>query len=205
MEVKEILAKNLIKYRKNSNLTQAELAEKLNYSDKAVSKWERGESFPDLAVLKQIANFYGITIDALLEEPNTPVVQPIIEKLRTKRTIFCLCCLGLVFLVAICGFAFINILFPSVEATYLSFIYAMPITAIVLIVFNCKWKKGLTISILVSILVWTALLAIYLTLTEALANPPSKLWEIFLIGAVLQVLIIFWSIYKKVKAKQPKK
>ena len=42
MDIKLNLAENLVKYRKHFNLTQAELAEKLNYSDKAVSKWERG-------------------------------------------------------------------------------------------------------------------------------------------------------------------
>ena len=72
MDIKENLAENLISYRKAANLTQAELAEKLNYSDKAVSKWERGESFPDLYVLKQIADFYGVTIDTLINEPKKP-------------------------------------------------------------------------------------------------------------------------------------
>ena len=70
MDIKENLAQNLAYYRKGVALTQAELAEKLNYSDKAVSKWERGESVPDLYVLKQLADFYGVTIDSLISEPN---------------------------------------------------------------------------------------------------------------------------------------
>jgi len=80
MDVKENLAKNLIKYRKSKNLTQAELAEKLNYSDKAVSKWERGESFPDLSVLKQIADFYGVSVDTLLSDPSSAEIKPQKEK-----------------------------------------------------------------------------------------------------------------------------
>ena len=63
MDIKENLANNIASHRKALKLTQAELAQKLNYSDKAVSKWERGEAVPDLVVLKQIADFFGI--DAL--------------------------------------------------------------------------------------------------------------------------------------------
>ena len=70
MDIKENLSQNLIKFRKASGLTQIELAEKLNYSDKAVSKWERGESIPDLSVLKNIADLYGVTIDTLISPPS---------------------------------------------------------------------------------------------------------------------------------------
>ena len=68
MELKMIVAKNLVELRKNAKLTQIELAEKLNYSDKAVSKWERGESLPDVETLKRIAELYDVSVDALLKE-----------------------------------------------------------------------------------------------------------------------------------------
>ena len=54
--VRSIIASNLTKYRKNLGLTQLELAEKLNYSDKTLSKWERGESIPDIVTLKQLSS-----------------------------------------------------------------------------------------------------------------------------------------------------
>lgn len=63
---KRVVAENLTALRKSHGYTQAQLAEQLHYSDKAVSKWERGESMPDLAVMKQLADFYGILIDDLL-------------------------------------------------------------------------------------------------------------------------------------------
>ena len=66
---KQTVAGNLAALRKARQLTQAQLAEQLHYSDKAVSKWERGESLPDLAVMKQLADFYGILIDDLLLTP----------------------------------------------------------------------------------------------------------------------------------------
>ena len=65
-DVRQIIAENLIELRKVNKLTQLELAEKLNYSDKAISKWERGESLPDVEILCQIAELYGVSLDYLV-------------------------------------------------------------------------------------------------------------------------------------------
>lgn len=202
MDIKENLAKNLIRYRKALNLTQVELAEKLNYSDKAVSKWERGESFPDLYVLKQIADFYEVTIDTLISEPKEILKTRPKKKIETKRAIISLCSVGLVWLVAICSFAFMNIIFPNIDEhwhSWLSFIYALPVTAIVLLVLTSVWKKKITAAVIISFLVWTVILSLYLTLLYALPTPPAHLWEIFLIGIPLQLLVVFWSIYRKIR------
>ena len=64
-----MIGKNLQILRKKNSLTQAELAEKLNYSDKAISKWEKGESMPDIMLLPELCQILGITADALLEVP----------------------------------------------------------------------------------------------------------------------------------------
>ena len=76
-DIKEIVASNLVKYRKEANLTQSQLAEKINYTDKAISKWERGESLPDIYVLKMLADIYKIDVSALLREKTR------VEKLKT--------------------------------------------------------------------------------------------------------------------------
>ena len=67
-ELKVTIANNIANLRKLNGITQSDLAQKLNYSDKAVSKWERGESLPDICVLKQIADSFGVTVDYLLDE-----------------------------------------------------------------------------------------------------------------------------------------
>src|SRR5690606_37404500 len=72
IELGRILAENITYYRKKLNLTQLELAEKLNYSDKSVSKWERAEGIPDVFVLKELSVFFGITIDTLLSKRKKP-------------------------------------------------------------------------------------------------------------------------------------
>ena len=72
-ELREIVTTNLINYRKANNYTQAVLAEKINYSDKAISKWERGESLPDLYTLALLADLYGITIGDLTTKHEKPI------------------------------------------------------------------------------------------------------------------------------------
>ncbi len=202
MDIKENLSKNLIKYRKSLGLTQAELAEKLNYSDKAVSKWERGESFPDLYVLKQIADFYEVTIDTLIDEPKDLRIIKNQPFAKTKQSIISICSIGLVWLVAICCFAFIDIIFTSLTSTWIFFIYAIPVSFIILVVFSLVWKRHVSSAIYISFLIWTVILSIYLSCIIYIPNPPPQLWELFLIGIPLQLLVIFWSIYRKIKRGQ---
>ncbi len=198
MDIKENLAQNLINYRKSLNLTQAELADKLNYTDKAVSKWERGESVPDLSVLKQIADFYGITIDTLISEPKAEKPKPV-KNISRKRLVIVLCSAGLVWLVATFYYCFATLIFPNVKENWMAFIYAVPITLIVVLVFTSVWGKTLGNAIVTSLLIWTLILAVYLTLYFLLSDPPSTLWTVFILGIPLQVLTVLWFTYKKVK------
>lgn len=62
------LSKTLVTMRKSRGITQKSLASELNYSDKVISKWERGESLPDIYALKRLATFYNITLDDLVTD-----------------------------------------------------------------------------------------------------------------------------------------
>ena len=80
--LRKTVAKNIAQYRKAHHDTQLDLATKLNYSDKSVSKWERGESLPDVYILSQIAELYGVSVDFLLGLPEAryhraDMLQPI--------------------------------------------------------------------------------------------------------------------------------
>ena len=68
-DFKKIVVENLIYYRKLNKLTQLQLAEKLNYSDKAISKWERCECYPDIIFLPGLARLLECTTDDFFEEP----------------------------------------------------------------------------------------------------------------------------------------
>ena len=197
-DIKCNLATNIARYRKAYNLTQAQLAEKLNYSDKAVSKWERAESVPDLAVLKIIADLFHVKIDTLLEEPKHDKNKGI-KNISKRRLFICLGAVAFVWLIAICCFAFIDIIIPWIHPTWLFFIYAIPVSLVVVFILTSVWGKTLTNMILVSLFFWSLLTSIFLTLIHVLPYVPHNLWEIFLIGLPLQGLTVFGFLYKKTK------
>ncbi len=75
-DLKLISASNIIRLRQGAGLTQAELGAKLNYSDKSISKWERGEAIPDAYVLTQLAGIFDVTVDYLLSSHDAWEGQP---------------------------------------------------------------------------------------------------------------------------------
>lgn len=198
MDIKENLANNLAYFRKQLNITQAELAQKLNYSDKAVSKWERGESVPDLYVLKGLADFYGVTIDTLISEPKKKPINPI-KNINKKRLLFSCCATVLVWIIAVCLHTFSSILLPFIDNTWIIYIYAITINLAVLLVLSSVWRKNIVNMILTSIFLWLLITTIYITLFYALIVVPTNLWQIFLIGIPVQCLILFYFFYKRVK------
>lgn len=186
-EFKKIVADNLIKYRKASNLTQLELAEKLNYSDKAVSKWERGESIPDAWVLKEIAEIYSISVDDLLSKTQKPAKVPfsIKKAFKNKRMIITLLSAGLVWLVACIAFVVLQFTNHG-DIAYLSFIYAIPLSSIVCLVFSSMWAKKWVSGIFTTVIIWGSFLSIFLSINK------TNFWIIFIIAIPLQVLTVLW-------------
>lgn len=125
-DLKQTIANNITELRKASQLTQLELAERLNYSDKAISKWERAESIPDVVVLKQIADIFGVTVDYLLqEEHNEHAVERVSEKVfKTKkrnRLIVTLLANSLVWLIATMVFVYLGIYTEKIHNLWINF------------------------------------------------------------------------------------
>lgn len=190
-ELKPVIANNIIDLRKSMHWTQAELAQKLNYSDKAVSKWERAESVPDVTVLKSIADLFHVTIDYLMEADHTEkeVKSQTISKLqRRNHFIIALLSASLVFLIA--TIIFVVLLVCPVKSDFrpwMVYIYALPIALIVLLVFNSLWGKRAANFVIITVLVWVTLLAIYLTFLS------QNIWLVFTIGIPSQIIILLWS------------
>lgn len=180
-ELKNVIADNLIGLRKANKLTQLELAEKLNYSDKAISKWERGESLPDIVILKQLADMYKVSVDYILiehsEEAKAKYHMPRPE-LNNKLIITLLAFLSVWILAAIL-FANSKILFD--EYYWRIWIWALPASSVILLVFSSIWGKKSHIIASVSLLIWTALLVAYLQLLQ------YNLWSLFLLGIPAQL------------------
>ena len=165
----ELLAKNLAFYRKASGLTQLELAEKFNYSDKSVSKWERGEGFPDVFVLKSLADFYGISVDDFYLEEKKKIASQ--NHSLTKQVYIKLLSVGIGWLVTL--MAFFGLTFLPPEATFqpwLNFVYGTLITGIILLVWDFIYHHRLLRVFDTSIVIWTALLSLYLTILVVLGR-----------------------------------
>ncbi len=207
---KKIVANNLVKYRKGANLTQIELAEKLNYSDKAVSKWERGENVPDAYVLKLLAELYGISIDDFFadgKQKNEKLPFSLKRAFKNKHVIITLLSAGLVWLLA--SIAFVILEFTKLNNySYLAFIYAIPVSSIVCLVLSSIWAKKWVSGIFATITIWTIFLSIFLSIQV------NNLWLIFIIAIPIQILVILWYFLikenKKIKwhlrwTKKPKK
>lgn len=187
-DLREIVAKNLVECRKGAGLTQLQLAEKLNYSDKAVSKWERGESLPDIAVLCELAELYGITLDYLVREHTRKPSVGRTKKLR-RAIVSVMSCL-LVWVVATAIYSVLNICGAKGEL-WLAFIWALPATSVICVVFSCVWGNRYHRAISVSALIWLLALALFLTVSV------RNMWLVFVVSVPVQALAVFWFILRK--------
>ena len=194
-ELRKIIGDNLAELRKRKGLTQLELAEKFNYTDRAVSKWENGDTLPDVEVLYQLCEFYGVTLDYLTHEDNARFVKDETPQLSmvNKISIFALTiCIVWVFATAI----FVISLLRHVTPLWQAFIWAVPLSCLASLVFNRRvLKKRIGYFIIWSIFIWSLITAVYLSL------PDYNVWPIFLIGAPAQATLFFW-LNIKIKPKK---
>ena len=181
----EIIGKKLLYLRKRNKLTQAELAEKLSYSDKAISKWEKGESLPSVEVFYKISKLYGVSLDYIIgDEVVTP--QPIKndDKKRIYVSITNLAVVG-VWFVALLLFVIFDIFTHTSQ--WMLFGWAVPTTCVVAIIFDCIWHKRKGLFLLLSVLVWSLLICF------ALQFLSINIWKILFIGIPLQIAILIMS------------
>ncbi len=203
-DINQNIARNLLKLRKNAKLTQVELAEKFNYSDKSVSKWEKGESMPSVEVLKELANFYGTTLDALtkdedvLEQKSIEPVSLSKDKMFPMRPIITLLAVSAVWLCATIAFAIVKIV-AEINFWYV-FLWAVPLSCVVLIVFTSIWStKKRYLFIEMTILLWSLIVCIHIQFLK------FNLWPLYIVGIPLQIAIILWGALVKKKPNKKRK
>ena len=204
-KLKKQIGANIASYRKSFAMTQAGLAEKLNYSDKAVSKWERGESAPDVPTLVQLADLFDVTVNDLLVDPNAlpetvgagqrvmeKAVEKTLKRKADKRTILQLSSV-LTWFVALLLFVILSSL--DVPKSWLAFFYAVPADAIVMLSLRSAWKDFRWNRVLISAIMWGGLISLYVTLLVFLQQ---NLWKLFLLGIPGQAAILLWfRLYRK--------
>ena len=189
--VKENIAKNIARLRTENGMTQPELAEKLNYTDKSVSKWEHGIATPPIDVLKEIADIFGVTVDDMLKDLSDEYYDKIYTAKENKpnKIIITLLAVSLVWLIAIVLYVYGKTL--AGQNMWQIYVYAVPATCVVLLVFNCLWGKRALTFVIISALVWSILTCIYI------AFLPFNPWAVFFIGIPLQIATILWSQLKR--------
>ena len=205
--LKDRIGANIAMQRKRVGLTQAGLAEKLNYSDKAISKWERGESMPDVLTLMQLAQLFDISVGDLLEDPNqlpgnpgklekamTQVSEKALKRKANKNVILGLST-TLVWFIALLVFVVISSF--DLPNSWISFFYAVPVNAIVLLSLRSAWRDFRWNRGLISVIVWGFLVSIYVSLLVFLR---FNMWRIFLLGIPGEIAIMLWfRLFRPVK------
>ena len=213
-EFRKKIGTNISYYRKANGMTQSVLAEKLNYSDKAVSKWERGESVPDVMTLVQLSELFDISVNDLLLDPNElpenpgrvervmgAAVEKTLKRKANKSIILMLSSL-LVWSVALLIFVVLSML--DVPKSWLAFFYAVPADAIVMLSLRSAWKDFRWNRALISIIMWGGLLSLFTSFVVLVdATLWTRLWRVFLLGVPGQAAILLWfEIYRKPKKEK---
>lgn len=204
-ELRDVVAKNISELRQKNEMTQLGLAQKLNYSDKAISKWERGESFPDIFMLKRIADLFGVSVDYLFREDHSETVKRdalIAKTVRRNRIIISFLANMLIWLIATVAFVIVGLVHPNaLLPEWMVFVYALPLSAVVTLVFNSIWGRPKLNYLIITFMTWVILLAFYMTYLTVL---DLNIWIIFVIGIPVQIIIALWAGINNPKIKEKK-
>ncbi|MEG1582150.1 MAG: helix-turn-helix transcriptional regulator [Clostridia bacterium] len=194
-KIKEIIKENLVFIRKTRKITQIELAEKINYSDKAISRWENGEVTPDVETLNKLSEIYNVPLTYFFEkhEKIDNLIQAKKYQIGNKLAITLLSILCIWFIVTL---IFINLQSIAGINAWIVFVWAVPASCIVALVFNSIWGFRKWRFLIISLLIWTTLTAIYLQFL------PSNLYLLFILGVPMQAATILWACMKPSPAKK---
>lgn len=197
-DIKSIIAKNLTELRKKNNLTQNDLARKINYSDNAISRWEHGEVTPSIETLQQLAKLYKVPLRSIIEDNAVEAQDYSFKKQQMNRLAYILISVSAVWLIAVitfmCSLLIFNYNFWKV------FLWAIPVATLVMYPFHKYWGRHIYKFVILSIFLWTLLACVFIqfyTLT-------NWMWLVFIIGAPIQVALAIWA-FVKPKPKNPKK
>lgn len=193
--IKLIVGENLSQLRKNKKITQLELAEMFNYSDKAISKWEHGDTLPSIETLYELCNFYGVTLDYLTHKGDESSKKEFIkrnDKTEYKHKIIITSLLiSFVWILATIIYIYLYIDAPHISF-YQVFLWAVPISSLVLIGMNALHMKDKRISFWsLSVFIWSLIISSYVQFIQY--NP----WPIFILIVPIQISLILWTNLKK--------
>lgn len=186
--ITQYLSDNIAYYRKKMALTQLELAAKLNYSDKSISKWERGEGVPDIFVIKELSSFFGVSIDHLVSKRKNRF------SLFKYRYVLAYFYASIVWLIAGIGFGILSLLDTGYAEWHL-LIYAIPLSSLVLLWFFIFWRQLRFIGIYFTTFIWSLALSVTLAISDL-----GNFWVyVITLPVYLFVIFLLYIIYKRKK------
>ena len=185
-EIRNNFAKNLYALRKSKKLSQAQLAEQLNYTHKAVSKWENKETIPDIVTLEAIASFFDITIDELISD------KDVVKISNKKRTHIRITISSIAICFVVTGIIYLALVLSNIPKSYIALPFALLTGGIVFVVFAALWFKRYSVFLATSIIVWSSALIITLFMDF------SYFWIVLIIAAVINLAFYpFFKIFNK--------
>lgn len=190
-DIREIIASNIIALRKKHNLTQNELAEKLKYSDNAISRWERAEVTPSVETLMQISEIFEVPFSSLVEENVVKKTAEQDKKQFMGKLAVTLLFVSLIWFIATIIFVYAKLIFNT--NIWKIFVWAVPCSCLVLLPFNDQWGKYVYRFVILSVFQWTLIASIYLQFLK------YNLWLIFIIGIPVQMALCVWAFIKPKK------
>ncbi len=192
-DIKKVIADNINSLRKKNNMTQGELAEKLNYSDNAVSRWERGDATPSIETLQAIGEIFNVPIEYLLKENTVEVIDKDEKMQRINKLAVTIISVSVVWFVAIIAYVYGKIFFDT--NFWIFFCYAVPLSCIVMLPFHSYWGGNVYRFVIITIMQWSILACIFLQFIE------YHIWLVFIIGIPIQVVLCTWVFIKPKKNK----
>ena len=195
--INENIARNIIALRKQKKWTQQELAIQLNYSDKTISKWERGDSVPDVEMLCKVAEIFDVSLEYLTQEHSEKDLKKleINSQMRIRNILILIMMCVAVYIVATIVFVYPVILNPdNANKFWISYLYALPICALIANYYARKMNLWLMSLITISVFLWSIITSSY-CLTLVLEK--QMFWLLFLVGVPIQAAICLYFFWRK--------
>ena len=197
-DIKHVIAKNLITLRKKNGLTQNELAEKLNYSDNAISRWEHAEVTPSIETLEQIANIYKVPLSSLIEDNALKSAEISDKRQLINKLAAILITASIIWLIATISFVMARIILGY--TFWQVYLWSVPIVALVMMPFHRYWGRHIYKYTILTIFTWTFLLAVFVQLFKF----SPWMWMIFILGVPIQICLSIWAFIKPKPLKNKK-
>ena len=200
-DLRKIIGDNLSELRKRRGLTQFELAEKFNYTDRAISKWENGDTLPDVEVLYNLCEFYGVTIDYLTHEENAHFKVKGNPLTKSNRIVITALVCSMAWMLATVIFVYVLLRSNYAQVIWQAFVWAVPTCSLLVVYFNhIYFHRRVTAFVAWSLFIWSLLTSVFLSFGDY-----KDLWPLFLLGIPAQISMIFWLNIKQIQKEKRKK